>query len=161
MNLIFILILGFESIGVFIEFKISLSRPINPELNPANQSISETLMSQHLVTNMSLNKSARGGGAGRPYGRPGQGRSTPRSTLWSTWPGREVSRLACLTPKFEFSEICFEFSETSNGNNFFIRCPIHSNSDSISTRIPRRTQWHNPFPLILTSEINYSLITKH
>ena len=48
--------------------------------------------------------------------------------------------------------VCLNFklnSETSRGHIFFIRSPFYANSDSISSRIPRRTQWRIPFPLIL------------
>ena len=55
--------------------------------------------------------------------------------------------------------ICFFlfFHQTSFVRNSFIRYPFPANSDSISTRIPRRAQWRNTIPLILTAEINYSL----
>ena len=41
------------------------------------------------------------------------------------------------------------FRPTSFVHIFFIRYPFYANSDSISSRIPRRTQWRIPFPLIL------------
>ena len=119
----------------------------------------------------------------RARARPSQpsqpGWSTGRSTLWSTWgeqidtmvdplvdlvPGREFSRPAQFGLIFRILNLkpsCLNFkfySETSEGHNSFIRSPIHANSDSISSRISRLTQWHNPFPLILSFRINYTLI---
>ena len=114
-------------------------------------------------------------------GRPGRstGRSTHRSTLCSTWggqvdtmvdpmvdlvSGREFSRPAQFESVFEFrilnwAVLNFKFdSETSEGHNSFIRSTIHANSNTISSRIPRRTQWRNPFPFILSFRINYTLI---
>ena len=53
---------------------------------------------------------------------------------------------------------CFRFfCLTSFVHIFFIRYPFYANTESISNRIPRRTQWRNPFPLILTFTIKYSL----
>ena len=57
-----------------------------------------------------------------------------------------------------FSFFLLVFCLTSFVHISFIRYSFYANSDSISTRIPRRTQWRKPFPLILTFEINYSLI---
>ena len=55
--------------------------------------------------------------------------------------------------------VCFRFFRlTSFVHISFIRYPFYANSDSISSRIPRRTQWRNPFCLIPTFKIKYSLI---
>ena len=66
-------------------------------------------------------------------------------------PGWEFSRPARVSV-FEFPIQILNsgliFTETSEGHIFFIRSPIYANLDSISSRISRRTQWRNPFPLI-------------
>jgi len=94
-------------------------------------------------------------------------RSTPRSTLWSTWslggrlgPGWEISRPACSgfwIRNFELFSI-LKISETSEGHISLIRTSILANSDSFPSSIPRRTQWHSLFPLIRIFKLNSASI---
>ena len=102
--------------------------------------------------------------------------STPRSTIGSTWslggrpqcrppgrpgPGRENSStfyagvwIRISNSNFELFSI-LKIPETSEGHISLIRTPFLENSDSFPSRISRRTQWRNPFPLILNLKINY------
>ena len=97
---------------------------------------------------------------GRPYGRLGHpGRPPGRPGAWAGIFPPSLVWIRFLKFELRLNRLNFNLnSETSGGHNSFIRSPIHANSDSISSRILRRTQWRNPFPLILSYRINFTLI---
>ena len=97
---------------------------------------------------------------GRPYGRPGHpGRPPGRPGAWAgIFPPSPVW-VWIRNLNFVLNRLNFNLNtETSGGHNSFIRSPIHANSDSISSRIPRRTQRRNPFRLILNLKFNSASI---
>ena len=98
-------------------------------------------------------------------------RSTPRSTAQSTQSlggrlpsrpgaGREIfpPSLFGLNSNFEIFFRFLIFHETSRGHISVIRTPIYKISDSFPTKIPRRTQRRNPFPLVLILKFNSAQI---
>ena len=88
------------------------------------------------------------------------GRSTLWSTPRSTWPMAGVfppCLLRGLNSNFELF-LSLKIPETSEGHISLIQTPILENSDSFPSRILRRTQWRNPFPLILILKFNSALI---